>query len=148
MARALQLVDKDVQWVGKGGRFAKGTPDKTIADALAAEGRYMYTRNLDMMLDWADVGGQFIWLDPQDEPTKYVQAKIIFNHWERWERALADPEVDCLQVGRAKCNQLPLGEARERVQKRYEKQQQAKARKARRLQESSAQEQLDFPDED
>lgn len=145
VAKALQLVDKDVQWAGKGGRFPKGTSDEVIVEAMAAEGRYMFTKNFDMVMAWADAGGQFIWLDPRREATKYDQARLVFTMWNRWERHLASEDVECLKVGLSTVHPVTAEAGRAEAAARFEKHQAAIRRAAERDQQ---QYKLDFADED
>lgn len=145
VAKALHLVDKDVQWAGKGGRFPKGTPDEVIVEAMAAEGRYMFTKNFDMVMAWADAGGHFIWLDPRHEPTKHDQARLVFTMWDRWERHLEDDEVECLGVGLSTIHPLTAEAGRDLAAARFEKHQAAIRRAAQRDEQQS---ELDFSDDD
>ncbi len=149
-------MDKDVHHIGRGGVLPKGTPDEKIAARLAAaDDRYMFTKNFDMVMAWADHGGRFIWLDPRYEPTKYQQAKLVFTRWKDWEQALADDDVECLQVGTKKIEPVSLAEGRQRAAIRFELNQQAAARAAARSARAAAratpderQGRLDYSDED
>lgn len=117
VAKALNLLGKDVQRTpaAKAGRQA--TPDAKVARGAKRADRVVFTNNFDMVVAAADEGARLIWFYDrrQNSPTLFNQARLFFRKWERWEELLADPTVECIRVSMSRTTKVSAAAARKQA---------------------------------
>lgn len=123
VARALQLLDKNVRWIGEERQPRKGTPDDVIARIAQNERRYVFTNNFDMILAAVAEGAAFIWFfdGEQNALTKFDTAWLFFRKWETWERMLANESIECLRVSRHRSTPTTFERARRQAEEQIRK---------------------------
>jgi hypothetical protein len=123
VARALELLDKDVQHVGGQGQPPKGSDDPLVVQIAHRQQRLIFTQNFDMVIAAADSEARFIWFEThgKNDLTRFETAWLFFRRWNSWE-ALADRDlVDCLRVTRTTTAAMSFPEARGKAQRRMDR---------------------------
>lgn len=100
VAKALELLDKDVKRARPARRGETAVPDEVVARQARESNRLVFTNNFDMVVAAVSEDTRLIWFFDQknNSPTKFMTARLFFYKWDRWERMLSPSDTYCLRV--------------------------------------------------
>lgn len=144
VAKALNLVEKDVTRTPAAKRGKKATPDNKVARGAKRAGRFVFTNNFDMVVAAVEEDARVIWFYDKhhNSPTLFNQARMFFDKWAYWERLLAPEDAYCIRVSMSRTTLITKEAARKQASRLDRK---SKAKRAK-IKANAAQGKLDFND--
>jgi predicted nuclease of predicted toxin-antitoxin system len=100
VAKALNLLGKDVTRTPAAKRGEKGRADDVVARSAKRSKRFVFTNNYDMVVAAVQENARVIWFYDKNHnsPTKFDTAWLFFRKWNDWEQKLSPPDIYCLRV--------------------------------------------------